>query len=219
MKYNYLDLCCSICDKPFKKTVSSFNQQNRRSITKGIEYLPTCSRICRDVQQRQNKITLKYQVECSYCNSIKFVCKSRFNKSKSGLRFCNRICALTYYKENISVGCRRSKLEKYLEETIRQNYPNLLLMCNDKTAIGAELDFYFPDLKLAIELNGVFHFEPIHGNEKLQKTQKRDKLKFKLCQENNISLCVIDSSSCVYLSSQQKDKYWNIVDNIIGTQI
>ena len=82
--------------------------------------------------------------------------------SKSGHLFCNHSCAATYNITHKTVGTRRSKLEVWLESQLRELYPNLTLLPNDKTAINSELDFYFPELKLAFELNGIFHYEPIY---------------------------------------------------------
>jgi hypothetical protein len=31
------------------------------------------------------------------------------------------------------------------------------------------LDFYFPELRFAIELNGITHYEPIYGEDKFEK--------------------------------------------------
>lgn len=82
-----------------------------------------------------------------------------------------------------------------------------------------ELDIFIPKLKLAFELNGIFHYEPIFGNEKLKMTQKNDKNKFQLCQENNISLCIIDTSALKYFKEQNAEKYLNIVTNVINESI
>ena len=42
-------------------------------------------------------------------------------------------------------------------------------MYNNSTTISSELDFYFPQLKLAIEINGIVHYEPIYGSNKFDK--------------------------------------------------
>jgi len=53
------------------------------------------------------------------------------------------------------------------------------------------LDIFIPELKLATEYQGQQHYKPISlfgGEEGFLQTQKRDKLKSKLCAENGISL-------------------------------
>ena len=46
-------------------------------------------------------------------------------------------------------------------------YSDLTFSCNQKEIIGSELDFYFPTLKLAIQINGPLHYYPIYGKKKL----------------------------------------------------
>jgi hypothetical protein len=83
----------------------------------------------------------------------------------------------------------------------------------------SELDIYIPSLKLAFELNGIFHYEPIFGNEKLNKIQKNDNNKFLKCQEKNISLCIIDTSSQKYFKEQTSKKILDIIINIINQHL
>ena len=52
-------------------------------------------------------------------------------------------------------------------------------------------DFYLPDYNLIVEYDGVQHFEPIDafgGEKEFLKIQERDKLKNRLCEENNVSI-------------------------------
>ena len=74
-------------------------------------------------------------------------------------------------------------------------------------------------MKLAFELNGIFHYEPIFGNEKLSKIQKNDTNKFLKCQEKNISLCIIDTSSQKYFKEQTSKKFLDIITNIIDQKM
>ena len=92
-------------------------------------------------------------------------------------------------------GLRRSKIEISIEYYVRQTHPELQLMCNHMLPVNAELDFYFPDIKLAFEMNGVFHYEPIYGIDKLTSTQAADKRKQEYCRENGIEFIVMDISS------------------------
>lgn len=134
---------------------------------------------------------------------------------KSKRAFCGQSCAALYNNAHKIHGCRRSKLEKWLEERLKQLYPELAFTCNDKTAINSELDFYFPSIKLGIELNGIFHYEPIYGSEKLERIQVNDDRKFKLCAEKGVSLCVIDTSAMKHFKEKKAAQFLDIIQSII----
>lgn len=139
--------------------------------------------------------------------------KLRINK------FCNSSCAASYHNAHKTTGFRRSKLEIYLEKELPKLFPNLLIIYNDRKEVGYELDIYIPSLKLAFELNGIFHYEPIYGKEKLETMQFNDKQKFALCQQKLISLCVIDTTSLKYFKGEKAKKFLDIITNIINEKI
>ena len=167
-----------------------------------------CSRNCNNEFQKTS-----VEVECKKC-SKKFIKKFKEYK-KSPNHFCSKSCAVSYNNTQKKYGTRRSKLESYLEEQIRENYPQLDLVCNQKTVIESELDFYFPQLKFAIELNGITHYEPIYGQDKFEKIQNNDKRKVIACYEKGIELAVIDSSSCKNLSANHKEKFKKLTFGLI----
>ena len=73
-------------------------------------------------------------------------------------------------------------------------------------------------MNLAFELNGIYHYEPIHGNDKLLKIQNNDNRKFQACLEQGIELCIIDSSQQKYFKKQSSEKYLNIISTIINNK-
>ena len=93
------------------------------------------------------------------------------------------------------------------------------MLCNQKDVINSELDFYFPELKLAVELNGIFHYEPIYGEEKLSQIQNNDTRKFQACLERGIELCIVDSSKCKYLKQSAKDEFYNIFKSLLDLKL
>ena len=202
---NLLPLQCQFCKGTFYKSKACINLVINKTTPNKCKF---CSNKCRG----NNNIKYK-KISCTQCCK-KFI-KQLHAMSESGNNFCCKSCACTYNNMHKTHGTRRSKLEIYLEEQIRLHYPELKLVCNSKGAVNSELDFYFPDLKLAIELNGIFHYEPIYGKDKLTKIQNNDKQKSILCYENGIEFAIIDSSTCSYLTQQQKNKYWNIFDSIL----
>jgi len=106
-------------------------------------------------------------------------------------------------------------LERWLEDRLTLIYPDLEFHFNRKEAIESELDIYIPSLKLAFELNGIFHYEPIHGNDKLDKIHANDHRKMLACAERDIELCVIDASSLKYFKEKRVMPYLEGIQNII----
>ena len=200
-----LPLQCEQCGKTFYVI--------KKQITHEIKYnkngYKTCSVICNNLL----KGTIS-QVTCEHCGKTFNKRKCQIEKTKHN--FCCKSCAAYFNNTHKKIGFKRSKLEVFLEKELKQLYPNLLILFNDREKIGYELDIYIPNLGLAFELNGIYHYEPIYGNEKFQKIQNRDANKFYLCQQNNISLCVIDTSSQKYFKEQTSKKFLTIIVNIIN---
>lgn len=202
--YENVELKCSCCGNLFLKHKRDFI----KSVRLNRNYI-TCSKTCKNKMQTTSK-----ELKCKQCGKIISRQISQINKTKYS--FCSQSCSASYINAHKTTGCNRSKLEIWLENQLKLIYPNLQILFNDITAIKSELDIYIPSLKLAFELNGIFHYEPIFGDDKLSKTQNTDQMKFKLCQENNISLCVIDTSHEKYFKTEKSQKYLNIITNIIN---
>lgn len=199
---------CYQCDKVFYKEKKAIvSAMNKRSGHNG-KY---CSQKC--LGNHKNKETL---VACKNCNKEFLKKANQIKKSKNN--FCCRSCAGTYNSTHKTHGTRRSKLEIYLEEQLTIFYPDLHIDYNKKEAINSELDIYIPSLKLAIELNGIFHYEPIYGDEKLSKIQNNDGRKFQACAEQYISLCIIDTSKQKYFKESTSQEFLNIIINIINNK-
>lgn len=170
-----------------------------------------CSKKCQNLSQ----IT-KITISCVNCNKNFKIFISQLKKSKN--HFCSQSCAAQYNNKHKTKGNRRSKLEKYLENELINLYPDLEIHFNCKDAINSELDIYMPSLKLAFELNGIFHYEPIYGNEKLIQIQNNDNRKFQACIEQGIELCIIDISRQIYFKKQASEKYLKIIKDIVHSK-
>lgn len=170
-----------------------------------------CSKEC----CRKSQVT-EITLPCGHCGKEVTRDLREYKKSKSGYLFCNSSCACSYNNTHKTTGSRRSKLEVWLEEKLQTLYPSLDFLFNDKTTINSELDIYIPSLKLAFELNGIFHYEPIFGDDKLNQIQNNDANKFQLCQQNQISLCIIDVSWISYNKESNFQKVLDIITDIIN---
>jgi hypothetical protein len=200
-------LCeCYQCQSTFyrmKKEIKQELNHNRGRIK-------FCSQLCNN--EFNNKPTI---VNCTFCNLEIIKQPSEINNSKTGNVFCSKSCSATFNNKNKKHGTTRSKLEVWLEKQLIQLYPNINIHFNRKDTIGSELDIYIPSINLAFELNGVFHYEPIFGVDKLHNIQNNDISKSKACIDAKIDLCVIDTSSQKYFKENTSCKFLDIITNII----
>lgn len=202
-----LPLKCYHCDNIFYK----YKKYIKFELKKQLGEVKFCSKQCsKDYYKKTQSIF------CSNCN-VEFDKKlSEITKSKSGNHFCSQSCSATFNNKNKTHGNRRSKLEIWLEEQLTTLYPNLKIEFNQKNTIGSELDIFIPVLNIAFELNGIFHYEPIYGVDKLKQIQENDKSKTKLCHDLKIDLCIIDVSQQKYVKPSTSQKYLDIIINIIN---
>jgi hypothetical protein len=133
--------------------------------------------------------------------------------------FCSYSCAAVYANSHKTHGNRRSKLEIWIEHELKKLYPCLEFQFNKTAAINAELDIYVPSLNLAFELNGIFHYEPIFSEEKLNDVQNNDRRKFQLCLDKKIELCVINTSDQNRFSPKTSGIYLSIIKTIINEKM
>jgi hypothetical protein len=171
-----------------------------------------CSRKCMGLYKNK-----KISYKCRQCFSTILRSPSEIKGNKN--IFCNHTCRAKYNNSHKTWGSNRSKLEMWLEIQLTKQYPNLLIEYNKTNAINAELDIYIPSLKLAFELNGIFHYEPIFGKEKLLSYQNNDSRKYQACLENNIELCIIDTHNIKYLKKERDKKFLDIIINIIRNKL
>lgn len=159
-------------------------------------------------------ITKKFIMSCKTC--AKSITRTPGDTKNSKNFFCSHSCSAKYNNKHKATGTRRSKLENKIEIALRTRFPFLNVVCNQISAIDSELDFYFPDLNLAFEINGIFHYKPIYGQERFTKIQNSDKNKEFQCQKLNIKLHSID----VYTNKPTDDQIINhcisLLENAMG---
>lgn len=200
-----LPLKCKICDKIFLLTKHGINLALNPKNHHKANY---CSSNC-----QYKGLSKKETIICSNCNK-------RFDKRLSEIKksfnhFCSSSCSAKYNNTHKTYGTRRSKLETWLEYKLQEKYPNLEFHFNRKDAINSELDIYIPSLKLAFELNGIFHYEPIYGEEKLSNIINNDQRKFQACLDKQIELCIIDTSMFKNFKEHKAEKFLDIIVNLI----
>lgn len=148
-----------------------------------------------------------------------------YTKSKESVKIKCKICGKIFevlpdkfLREGVKCPCQRTvwKLETTINNFLLKEFPTNKLIKQQKFPelflIEGHLlrfDFYLPELKLLIECQGNQHFTPIDffGGEIRYKEQlDRDKLKYKYCLENDLTLLYFTTKRN-YL--KYKDQYFS----------
>ena len=80
------------------------------------------------------------------------------------------------------------------------------------------IDYYIPSHKIAIECQGLQHFETIEyfgGIEKLKRTQENDKIKKRLCEKHGIRVVYYSDLNIKFPYEVKNDEdITNFIDNL-----
>lgn len=191
---------CDNCSTLFEKEVKFYN----RNIKRGS---PNRCKTC-----RQRKII---KLHCEQCN-IEFT-KKPYEVRRTSHHYCSKPCFAYWHNAHKNKGTRRSKIEHFLEKRINDSYPKLALLCNKRDVIASELDLYFPDLSLAIELNGIVHYEPIYGLQTLSRIQRKDHEKRLACFSRNIELIIIPVKG--KFSNEKAEAVFQLISDLLNLRI
>jgi very-short-patch-repair endonuclease len=193
-----MKVMCKYCKKQFNKKASEVGR--------------TAHNFC--CKEHSDLIKVKQKTVGCICCGAPFIKKlSAIRKSPNN--FCSLSCSAKWHNTHKTKGNRRSKLEIWLEQKLHERYSRLEIHFNRKDTIGSELDIYIPSLRLAFELNGVFHYEPIFGDSKFNQIRENDSHKFKLCCDLKIGLCVIDTTQMANFKEHRAQTYLDIITKII----
>jgi hypothetical protein len=197
---------CYQCSNPFMVTKHKIQLYLNGKSGNGSK-LQFCSRSC----FYKNKTKAK-TINC-------FLCNKEIIRQLSDIylkNFCSHSCRAKYWNTHKTSGYRRSKFEAWIEAKLEHNYARLDILYNNRNTIGKELDIYIPSLKLAFEINGIFHYHAIFGESTLKQIQKNDTFKLSQCKKENISLYVIDISNQKNFTEDTSQPYLEEIIKIIS---
>jgi very-short-patch-repair endonuclease len=195
---------CKNCHQEFNQTKNIILKSLRKYGKCGY-----CSRLCCN----KAKINHSY-LPCEECGKI--TQKSAVALKTNKHVFCSCSCHAKYKNRHKNFGKIRSKMEEFIESKVKEFFPTLEFYCNDRKSLnGPELDFLFPSLKLAVELNGITHYEPIYGKDRLTRSQESDRRKMSSCEKIGIELAVIDISSIKYFKPKCGLKIFHEIEKIL----
>jgi len=199
--------CCHCTQLYYKK---------QRICRNGIVYEDNKKNYCSKQCQTIDSIT-SVTGPCKHCGELVTRYLAEYKKSKKHNIFCNHSCAAKYNNKHKTTGTRRSKIECYIDEQLKMLYPQLNIVTNSVSLMNFELDFYFPEVRFAVELNGIVHYEPIYGQDKFDRIQNNDKQKMIRCAELGIELMVINVAGQGKFTIQSSQKYLDIIKEQLDT--
>ena len=190
---------CFRCGKSFLRVTSQLNKSNNLFCGHSCSAKTNNALRPRKTINKSKRIVFnKIEFTCPVCKTQLLVKENHIKKKK----FCSGRCRNIHNNKHI-IG-QRSKIEKEFDLFLQNFYPTVKVITNDRDVLnGMELDFYFPDLKIAIELNGIWHLKPIRGQVFLDKIKNKDQYKISRCKELGINLFVLEDHKSSNKSSAE----------------
>lgn len=175
---------CLICDFIFTKSKNGMdrdftqcqNCKKNTALNRAIQIIRDLGGIC---------LSTKY---IGVFDKIKCKCKNDhiFSVSYNNLVHNNGWCAQCGSNKLISENICKKYFENLFGYAFIKFRPNWL---KNTDGYQLELDGYCEKLGIAFEHNGTFHYEDKFN--RLEITQKNDKIKYDLCLENNVNLIIV----------------------------
>lgn len=150
---------------------------------------------------QDNNYKLSHKKQITYINQICAFCKKPFHIpfSKRWKKMCSDVCLQSRKmelgkSEKHKFQCRkgglasvrnqnkRSKNEVYFAELCKKHFDNVLE--NPQMFDGWDADVVLPELKIAVNWNGIWHYKQVMPEHNLKNVQHRDELKWKMIIEN-----------------------------------
>lgn len=182
---------CEICKSTFHKK----KHYALRGL-KGTRNYSACSKECWRQVLKNRKPKQYITLICEWCQKSFSRHLSLYKKSNVKLNkkcFCSQSCVASWQSKNTKGKSLRSKLEIWIEAELKKRFSSLNIIFNERKAVNGELDIYIPSLNLAIEINGIYHYEPIYGDFNLSIRQSKDRIKKEDCLMKHIDLFVVDA--------------------------
>lgn len=199
-----LSLNCEVCGVGFLR-------QNAQYMNNKKHY---CSVDCRN-----KGIKTSVLLNCCECEKEIEVHKYKIKNSNSGKHFCSKSCTGKYYTRNKTFGVNRSRFEEWVEDKLLKRYVDLEFDFNNKSETGYELDIFVPKLNIAFEINGITHYKPIYGEERLRRTKEIDFEKKVICESKGIDMIIVDVSSIRNWSPEKTKEHYDSICKIIDDKI
>lgn len=169
-----ITLICEQCGQPFERPLSAKDTR-------------FCSRACVSIHSKKRNIEI---VKCAHCGQEfhAYISQAR--------RYCSRDC---FHKATINYKKTEQYILNRIDKALGQSSSRLLehtfeWLVNPETGYNLYVDAYYPELTLAVEYNGPYHYKKIQAFDSrytLEQRQKLDAVKAQLLKKHGVKLLVI----------------------------
>lgn len=148
----------------------------------------------------RKSFTVLHKYKCKYCEDI-------FYSRRQKRIFCTVRCGLDWKRctfegieENRKNGSKGGKMASKVKRSKNENHFYLLckehfkqynVLSNERMFDGYDADVIIPELKLAIEWNGPWHYKKVHKYHDFNRTHRNDLQKKKKIEKHKYTLYII----------------------------
>jgi hypothetical protein len=132
------------------------------------------------------------------------------HRTKGAIMYCAKKMGLHRQKFYYNEYKLRQILDLLYPNCSHEDWARPPWLLNPKTGKRLEIDRFYPELNMAIEYNGEFHYKPVllgsghtieEEEQRLREQQNRDSSKSRICKERGIQLVVIKHDDVLTLSN------------------
>lgn len=193
----------------------SYSQAQKTALSKGTAKHPTAGRKMGEAYKlRTSEAVAKYWASLSDAEKEK---KSEVGKA---LWEAKPAAEKEAMGKAAADACRKaakdgSKMELYIVENLRKagysvEFHKIGLIPSDKL----EIDIFLPELRLAIEIDGISHFEPIWGEANLQRHERSDSRKSGLLLTHGYAMLRVKQTTKTLSASKKRTVFAAILTEV-----
>lgn len=200
-KYDYSETIYELSDKKITvicHELDIFGNEHGKFYVTPHAHIGTMKSGCPKCSKKHKKTTEEFIAESNWLHDF------AYDYSKTDyINATTPVCIICpehgefYQKPNCHLNgsgcptCKQSKTERKLKKLFKQENIDFISQYKCEWLGRLSLDFYIPELKIGIEVQGLQHYRPVAywgGEDNFQKIIERDKLKKSLCNQNDVKL-------------------------------
>ncbi len=192
----------------------SYGEAQANALKAGVAIHPTKGKVFdKDRRERMSDLMAKYWDEMSdeekerRAHIGKIKCEEKTDQEKESMS----AAAAEACRAAAKTG---SKLELYLLDALAKSHTVEFHKTNLTSDSRLEVDLYLPDLKLVIEIDGISHFEPVWGEDRLRKHQASDTKKASMLLSGGYNILRVKQMTKTLSDKKKRDTLRAILEAI-----